>query len=295
MPPEIVPAHQAVDAPATARTRADWAPFELIIFDCDSTLSTIEGIDELARWQGRSDEVAELTTRAMNGDVPLEAVYGERLELLKPTREQLRRLGQLYRQHLLPGADEVIAALQAAGRKVFIVSGGLAEAVVDFGTGLGVPAENIYAVGMAYDELSGRWWESWKHPRGRNPDERYLAHDGGPLTVGRGKADIIQALRARHRGRAMLVGDGISDLEAGVAVDLFVGFGGVVARERVAAAAEVFITAPDLAPVLPLALGRGAAPAGCETLYQQGIDRIRQRQVTFRNTLLSDALLRRLA
>jgi phosphoserine phosphatase len=54
--------------------RADWAPFELIIFDCDSTLSTIEGIDELARWQGRTQQVAELTNRAMNGDVPLESV-----------------------------------------------------------------------------------------------------------------------------------------------------------------------------------------------------------------------------
>ena len=88
---------------------------------------------------------------------------------------------------------------------------------------------------MAYDELSGRWWESWRHPRGRNPDERYLAHDGGPLTLGGGKAGIIQGIRADHRGRAMLIGDGSSDLEAGTAVDLFVGFGGVVSRERVAA------------------------------------------------------------
>jgi phosphoserine phosphatase len=117
----------------------------------------------LARWQGRS---AELTARAINGDVPLEAVYGERPERLKPTREQLRRLGRLYRQNLLPGADRVITALQAAGSKVFIVSGGLAEAVVDSGTALGVPAEHTLAVGMADDDLSGRWWESGKHPRG---------------------------------------------------------------------------------------------------------------------------------
>lgn len=278
-----------------ASVRADWAPFELIIFDCDSTLTTIEGIDELARWQGRVDEVAELTSRAMNGDVPLEAVYGERLDLLKPTREQLRQLGQFYRQHLLPGADQVIAALQAAGRQVFIVSGGLAEAVVDFGAALNVPADHVHAVGMAYDELSGRWWEGWKHPRGQNPGERYLAHDGGPLTAGGGKAGIIQAIRAGHRGRTMLVGDGNSDLEAGVAVDLFVGFGGVVARERVASAAEVFIRAPNLAPVLPLALGRGALPGAYATLYQDGIDSLRDGQVAFQNPLLRDALLRRLS
>ena len=276
------------------RDRADWAPCQLIIFDCDSTLTTIEGIDELARWQGRAAEVAELTTRAMNGDVPLEAVYGERLALLKPTREQLRQLGQLYRRNLLPGADRVIAALQAAGRQVFIVSGGLAEAVLDFGTALDVPAGHIYAVGMAYDELSGRWWEGWKHPRGRNPDERYLAHDGGPLTVGGGKAGIIQAIRAQHRGRAMLVGDGSSDLEAGVAVDVFVGFGGVVARERVATASEVFIAAPSLAPVLPLALGPSGVPAEFASLFQEGVDYLRHNLVVFHNPLLRDALLRRL-
>jgi phosphoserine phosphatase len=278
-----------------ASLRADWAPFELIIFDCDSTLSAIEGIDELARWQGRAEQVADLTHRAMNGDVPLEAVYGERLELLKPTRDQLRQLGQLYRRHLVPGADQVIAALQAAGRQVFIVSGGLAEAVVDFGTALNVPADHIHAVGMAYDELSGRWWEGWRYPRGRNPDERYLAHDGGPLTLGGGKIGIVQAIRANHRGRAMLIGDGSSDLEAGASVDLFVGFGGVVARERVAAAAEVFIRTPNLSSILPLALGRAAVSEAYATLYQDGIDSLRSSQVIFQDVLLRDAVLRRLA
>jgi phosphoserine phosphatase len=214
--------------------------------------------------------------------------------LLKPTREQLRQLGQLYRRNLLPGADQVIAALQAAGRQVFIVSGGLAEAVVDFGSSLNVPADHIHAVGTEHDELSGRWWEGWKQPRGRNPDERYLAHDGGPLTVGGGKAGIIQAIRAAHRGRAMLVGDGNSDLEAAVAVDLFVGFGGVVARQRVAVAAEVFIRAPNLAPVLPLAVGPGAVPASYAALYQDGLDCLLDGQVVFQNPLLRDALLRRL-
>src|SRR6187431_1374242 len=111
-----------LSATRPAFERADWAPFELVIFDCDSTLASIEGIDELARLQGRGTEVAELTNRAMNGEVPLEAVYTERLELLRPTREQLAQLGKLYRDHMVPGADQVVAALMALGRQVFIVS-----------------------------------------------------------------------------------------------------------------------------------------------------------------------------
>jgi phosphoserine phosphatase len=275
--------------------RADWAPFELVIFDCDSTLTDIEGIDELARLQGRGGEVAELTARAMNGDVPLEAVYTERLALLRPTREQLSQLARLYREHLLSGADQVIAALMALGRQVFIVSGGLAEAVAQFGAELGLPPDHIFAVSVDYNELSGRWWESWKHPRGRNPQETYLAHDGGPLTVGRGKMDIIRRIRQDHRGRAMLIGDGTSDLEARGAVDLFVGFGGIVARERVMAEAGVCLLTASLSPILPLALARPSVEGDWAALYADGVARLHQNLLTFRQPLARAGLLRRLA
>jgi phosphoserine phosphatase len=231
----------------------------------------------------------------MNGDVPLESIYGRRLEMLRPTRDDLRRLGRLYRDHLLPGAAEVVAALQALGRQIFIVSGGLAEAVRDLAAGLGVPPANVFAVLTDYDALSGRWWEAWKHPRGRNPDERYLAHDGGPLTIGHGKAEIIRGLRATHRGRAMLIGDGTSDLEARAAVDLFVGFGGVAARERVRREADVFLPAASLAPILPLALARPTVPPPHGALYAEGARAIVAGEVLFRDPLARAGLLRRLA
>jgi phosphoserine phosphatase len=278
----------------TGRARADWAPFEVVVFDCDSTLAAVEGIDELARWQGRAAEVEALTAQAMNGEVPLETVYSRRLELLRPTREQLRRLGQLYRDNTVTGAREVVAALQGLGRQVFIVSGGLAEPVREFGLGLGVPAGKIHAVGTDYDQLSGAWWETWRHPRGSNPHERYLGHDEGPLTVGRGKAGIIRGLREAHRGRAMLVGDGTSDLEAREAVDLFVGFGGVVRRERVAAEAEVFVYSANLAPVLPLAIARPGVPAPWAEVYASGVAAIEAGEVVFRSEQAREGLLRRL-
>ena len=47
-----------------------WPIANIVIFDCDSTLSTIEGIDELARMTGHEYDVAILTKRAMEGDVP---------------------------------------------------------------------------------------------------------------------------------------------------------------------------------------------------------------------------------
>lgn len=275
--------------------RADWAPFDLVIFDCDSTLAGVEGIDELARWVGREAEIAALTAQAMNGELPLEAVYSRRLDLLRPTRDHLRRLGQLYRERMIPGVDQVVAALMNLGRIVFIVSGGLAAGVQDFGEFLGLPPANIHAVEVELNQLAGRWWETWKHPGGRNFNEQYLNHDGGPLTIGKGKADIIRSLRQSTRGRALLVGDGVSDLEASEAVDAFVGFGGVVSRERVRASADVFVHPPYLAPVLPLALARADVPDDYGDLMRRGCELIRAGQVTFRNARAGADLLQRLA
>jgi len=277
--------------PTRLTPRAAWHPFDVVIFDCDSTLSRIEGIDELARWLGRETEVAALTTQAMNGELPLEAVYSRRLDLLQPTREQLKQLGQLYRDTLVPDAAEVVAALLAQGREVFIVSGGLFEPVKHFGLSLGLPPEHIFAVEVEYNQLSGRWWETWKHPKGRNPDEQYLMHDNGPLTEGKGKAHIIQRIRAAHPGRAMLIGDGTSDLEASRAVEVFVGFGGVTAREKVQANADVFIHANSLAPILPLALARPLDSA----LYTTGVRFIEHHHVTFRNAKVREDILRQMS
>lgn len=232
----------------------EWLGFQLVFFDCDSTLSSIEGIDELARRKGKFDEVKRLTNAAMDGEVHLQSVYDRRLELLSPTRAEIRELERHYRQTLVPDAAQVIQALQAAGRDVFIVSGGLLEAVQPFGEWLGIPAKNIWAVDVRYNSLSGQWWDYQQDRWGRRPDVEYLDPAETPLIETHGKIQVIQEVRAGCSGRAMLIGDGVSDLAACAAVDLMIGFGGVVARERVVAEADIFIKSSSLAPVLPLAM-----------------------------------------
>ena len=68
-------------------------PFQLVIFDCDSTLSAIEGVDELASLHGVGDEVRRLTADAMQGLLRLEDVYGRRLDLIRPNAQSLQWLG----------------------------------------------------------------------------------------------------------------------------------------------------------------------------------------------------------
>jgi phosphoserine phosphatase len=262
---------------------AVWPVSDLVIFDCDSTLTTVEGIDELARLTESSGHVAELTRRAMNGDVPLESVYSHRLDVSHPTQAQVNYIRRVYREHVVPDAPRVVEAMQENGCQVFIVSGGLVEPVRDFGVWLGVPRENIFAVDMEYDQLAGHWWRYWEQPGGTNPQANYLAVRATPLTGAGGKAQIIDRIRAEHPGRAMLVGDGLSDLEASAQVELFVGFGGIVYRERVAARAPVYIRTGGLAPLLPLALGRLGAhhPGKWAGLYLDGRHQVEQGAVLF--------------
>lgn len=151
---------------------------------------------------------------------------------------------------MVEDAARVVAALQALGHKVYIISGGLAEPVEEFGISLGIPRERIRAVDIAYNQLSGQWWE-----KSETDDKRYMTYVEGALTVSDGKAQIVRELLGDQRGRSLLIGDGNSDLLAGQAVDLFVGYGGVVARPKVRDNAPVFIDCPSLAPLMGLAGG----------------------------------------
>ena len=228
--------------------------FDLIFFDCDSTLSTIEGIDELARLKGKEGRVGLLTNKAMDGELDLGEVYGKRLRAIKPTRAQLKAVEERYWESAVEDAQAVIAALHALGKHVFIISGGLIDAVKGFGRRLGVDPARIRAVELEYNELSGRWWD-YSEP-GAQQSQSYLDYDEGPLTVSSGKSVIISELAGALPGRRMMIGDGSSDLAAKSAVDLFVGYGGVVARDAVRAEADIFLRCASLSAILPLAAGR---------------------------------------
>ncbi len=209
-------------------------PFDLVAFDFDSTLSAMEGVDELAA--GR-DDIRLLTARAMSGEIPLEDVYGLRLETLRPTRSDVERIGRLYVQRMVKDADVVIAALMSRKKRIAIVSGGLRPALLPLAHGLGIPAEDVHAVGIQFDA-----------------DGRYVGFDrGSALRRNGGKVDVMRALRDGAR-RTAFVGDGVTDLETRAVVDLFVGFGGVVARPAVRRQAAVFVASPTLAPLLAILL-----------------------------------------
>jgi phosphoserine phosphatase len=82
-----------------------WQPMNLVVFDCDSTIVSIEGIDELARLNGQYNEIEKLTSKAMNGSVSFEQVFELRLKKINPSIQDLFRVGELYISNITPGTE----------------------------------------------------------------------------------------------------------------------------------------------------------------------------------------------
>ena len=208
---------------------------KLILFDCDSTLSAIEGIDELARLRGPAvfAEVAAMTTAAMEGKIPVEEVFARRLAIIRPSRADVEQVGRLYIEHVEPTAVATITALKAAGWTPLILSGGFRPVIAPLAACLGLA--RVEAVDLFFD-----------------PQGNYTGFDESfPSTRSGGKPVCIAALkRELQPGRIVMVGDGVSDLETKPVVDLFVGFGRYTVRDRVKTGAHTFIT--RLHELLPL-------------------------------------------
>lgn len=206
--------------------------FDVVCFDCDSTLSKIEGIDELARRVGLGEELAKLTDSAMNGEVPLEMIYGKRLDLIKPNRAAIDWLADLYITELVDGVVDVFAELAKHNKTVHIISGGLLPAIFPLAQLLGVSEANVHAVDIYFAD-----------------NGEYLGYETeSPLTKNGGKAAIVKSLYATN---LVMIGDGKTDLEAQQAGAKVIGFGGVVNRKIVACCADFFVDDKNLTAVLP--------------------------------------------
>lgn len=193
--------------------------FASVVLDVDSTLCGVEGIDWLA--QRRGPDVAErtraLTDRAMNGEIPLDSVYGERLMLIRPTADDIEALSRVYRQTIAPGAADAVRALLAERMQVTLMSGGIRQAIAPLARELGVP---VHAVEL-------RW----------NDRGEYAGFDeASPLVTQSGKSDAVRALGLPRP--ILAVGDGSTDVAMKEVADRFVAFTGFHRRPQVLAQAH---------------------------------------------------------
>lgn len=248
-------------------------PIDAVVFDCDGTLSKLEGIDELAKNNQVGDIVASMTAQAMAYTGMSPELYARRLDLVKPHFDQLIELGKQYYQQKIPEVSEVITILRRLHKTVYIVSAGLLPSVAYFSDQLNIPLANVYAVNATFDAQGN-----------------YLHFDEtSPLVYSKGKRVIINQLKKQHQ-TILHIGDGLNDFEVYDLVTRFIGFGGVYYRENIAAQCQYYIKAMSMAPLLPLALTQNEydqlSPEEM-TLYQKGLCFIQNDQVITRSYINS--------
>lgn len=199
---------------------------KLLLLDCDSTLSAIEGIDELARLRGEStfQAVERMTRDAMEGGATMETVFARRLELIRPRRAEVEAVGAMYVDRVEPSAKAALDAARSAGWLPVIVSGGFTQAILPLAAHLEI--ERVEAVHLEFDSTGAFTGFATDSPTART----------------RGKNIVARSLIAEFGARrSVMVGDGASDLEVQGDVDFVVGFGGFAVREKVRQGADAFI------------------------------------------------------
>jgi phosphoserine phosphatase len=199
------------------------------MLDVDSTLIDQEVIDELAKIAGLGDQVSEITSRAMAGELDFENALRQRVRLLKGHSKEI--LTQVRAKITLThGAEELISTLHSLGVKVGIVSGGFEEVIAPLAGELKLDffRANRLAIdnGVLTGEVSGRI--IGRHEKAEAL--RDFAKDSG--------VDISQTVA---------VGDGANDIEMIKSAGLGIAF---CAKAVLRSEASVAIDVRDLRQVL---------------------------------------------
>jgi phosphoserine phosphatase len=211
------------------------APF-LVVLDADSTLLHDEVIELIADHAGTTALVADITTRAMRGELDFAASLKERVQTLAGlSTDALAEVRS--RLTVTAGAHELIDAVHAAGGNVGVVSGGFHEVLDPLAAELGLDFWKANRLGVVSGRLSGRV--------------------EGTIVDALGKAEALKAwadAAGIRESRTIAVGDGANDLEMMAVAGLAVAFN---AKPRVREQADVIVDVQDLSQLLPLLGLRG--------------------------------------
>ena len=206
-------------------------PAFLVVLDVDSTLIEDEVIELLADEAGSREAVAEITFRAMNGELDFERSLRERVATLKglpvSAIETVRQKVTVTR-----GVPDLIAGMHAAGGRVAVVSGGFHEVIDPLAAELGLDAWRANRLEVADGVLTG----------GLIP----------PIIDAAAKADALREWAADAGlplSQTIAVGDGANDLPMMAICGLAVGFD---AKAPVRDLAHALLDERDLSMLLPL-------------------------------------------
>jgi len=216
---------------------------DAVFFDVDRTVVKTEGIDLIGRCFGVMKEISELTHRAMNGNMKFQDAMAERLQLLADngmTQDSFDNcLKTEGRPRWSPGIQALVSRLKEMGKDVYLVSGGFRTMIRPIAEALQIPDSMVYANTITFDA-----------------DGRYTGFDRkAPTSRSGGKPAVLREVKQKKHYQAMIaLGDGATDLDMQTSgpAKAFIGYGGVVAREKVKRNADWFIYSfQELLGILP--------------------------------------------
>ena len=132
------------------------ADFKLVAMDMDSTLITIECIDEIADMQGLKPQVAEITEAAMRGELDFSESLIRRVGLLKGLDASALERVYIERLAISMGGEAMLAGVKAAGLKTLLVSGGFTFFTDRLKERLGLNYTHANVLETADGKLTGR-------------------------------------------------------------------------------------------------------------------------------------------
>ncbi|HYD45432.1 MAG TPA: phosphoserine phosphatase SerB [Phenylobacterium sp.] len=202
----------------------------LLVADMDSTIIGCECLDELADYAGRKAEIAEITERAMRGELEFEGALRERVGMLKGlSAESLQRCYD-ERVRLNPGARTLVRTMAGGGARCVLVSGGFTFFTQRVAEAAGFQADRANTLGEEAGLLTGAVGEPIL---GREAKLAALQEEAGALGV--------------TPAAAVAIGDGANDLAMIKAAGLGVAYR---AKPVVAAEAGARVDHADLTAVL---------------------------------------------
>jgi len=185
--------------------RRRFTDVKLLAMDMDSTLITIECIDELGDLAGKRAEVAAITAQAMRGEIEYSESLRRRVALLAGLQEAALQRVYQQRLKLTPGADVLLAACRKHRVKLLLVSGGFAFFTERLRERLGLDYTISNTLEIVHGRLTGK-----------------LVGDVVDAEAKAAKfVSVLKELRARKE-QSVAIGDGANDLkmmaEAGLSI-----------------------------------------------------------------------------
>ncbi len=210
---------------------------KFFIIDFDSTITKVEGLDELAAISLAGNpqkdtivaRIKHLTDLGMNGEISFSEALQQRISLLEARKQHISDLVTFLRSNISDSFDGNRSFLKTYADQIIVLSSGFKEFIVPIVEELGLLPENVYAntfVFDAEDKITGV------------DTDNVLAQDGG-------KVKLLQSLSLD--GHISVIGDGYTDYElrkAGLA-DRFYAFTENVERKKVTEHADFVIRSLD--------------------------------------------------